>query len=642
MKRTAGVGILCAVLGGCGPQIGVGDVDGDPGVDGKADSSAEATILDFEFDGQLTTASTWSLESSIRDQMLYTIGHLNGNRAVGRLDRLTLTNVRRSGSTVTYHAKMPVAWGAKTNLPTSYTFKLPLNVDNFDGFTTKYRGTCTDSSPHEIDSGSMWYYYRPNNSGCNLAAADIMTSTAKVTVSSVNTNGKYPEYHKVWEDNALKVVAIFGKYEDGATSTSDAGISAFNTFASQVKTLLAAYSPTTTPSPLPAAPGPGTNDVRWKATLPGGRTVEIAALLVDNISTAGADFDAKYEPLSTRADLIMYNGHAGLGQNVRALARKGQWTAGQYLIMFMNGCDTYAYVDGSMAQTRAALNPDDNQYGTKYLDIVTNGMPAFFASDAPASMALIKGLMKYQTPTTYQQIFAGVDRSQVVLVTGEEDNVYYPGLGSGGGGTTTPSKILDEHATVDTGELLQFATTDLDPGSYTVTLADDPAGTKGDADLYVRVGGAPTLTTYDCRPYLDGSNETCAVKLATRGKIYVGVNGYAAASFILTLTRDGAPGPAPSWAGIDETGSVAKSEEKRWTTPQLPAGSYVFAISGDGDSDLYVKQGGAPSTTTYDCRPYTSSSNETCTLNLAAPATVYVMVRGYATTSSFHLTARPQ
>ena len=39
------------------------------------------------------------------------------------------------------------------------------------------------------------------------------------------------------------------------------------------------------------------------------------------VAAAGAAFDRRYEELSTSADLIAYNGHAGLGQNVRALAQ---------------------------------------------------------------------------------------------------------------------------------------------------------------------------------------------------------------------------------------------------------------------------------------------------------------------------------
>jgi len=615
-----------------------GDYDKAGGVDenGKADSSAVSTILDFEFDGELTTSSSFGLDGTVRDQMLYTIGQLNGNRAVGRLDRLTLTNIQRAGSKVTYHAKMPVSWGSKTNLPTSYTFQLPRNADDYSGFTTKFKATCTDPDAHDVDVSSMWYYYRPSKSGCAATSADVTNSVAKVTVSTVNTNGKYPEYHKVWEDNSLKVLSIFGKYENGATSTSDAGISAFNSFVKKVRT--AFPTATTTPATVAVAPGPGVTDVQFDVTLSGGKKIQINALLVDEIASASTAFYTRYNALSTRADLIAYNGHAGLGQNVRALAKKGSWVAGQYVILFMNGCDTYAYVDGSLADTRRTINSDDPT-GTKYLDFVVNGMPSFFASDADATMALINGLLKTTAPLTYQSIFGSIDSSQIVMVTGEEDNVYYPGFG---GGTTPPAgKILDEHTNVDTGEMLQFATADLAPGDYKVTLTADAANTAGDADLYVRTAGAPTEALYDCRPYIGGSNEECAVKLTARGKIYVAVNGYEAASFGLTVTAVGGgttTGPA-AFAGLDVNGTVLKSAEQRWETSVVPAGTYSFDITGTGDADLYVRTGAAPTTTAYDCRPYKSGSTEHCEIALSAPASFSIMVRGYAATSTFRLVA---
>ena len=77
----------------------------------------------------------------------------------------------------------------------------------------------------------MCYYFRPRASGCNLAAADVSRGDrARSRRARRSTTGKFPEYNKVWEDNTLNVVAIFGKYEDGATTASDAGIAGFNEF----------------------------------------------------------------------------------------------------------------------------------------------------------------------------------------------------------------------------------------------------------------------------------------------------------------------------------------------------------------------------------------------------------------------------
>jgi hypothetical protein len=615
--------------------------------EGKEDSSVEATILDFEFDGSLLTDSVWDQRTTIQDQLLYTIGQLNGSRAVGRLDKLELTNVVKTTESgkqkLTYHARMPVAWGSKTNLPTSYTLKLPKDVSpaGQEAFTTKYKAKCIDTGAHDVDAGSMWYYYRPAAYGCTLAATDVVSLAASVSVSTVNTTGKYPEYHKVWEDNSLKVVAVFGKYEDYATTSSDAGIAAYNSFVAAAKAHLSTYSLVTQPEGIGTSPGVAQPDVTFRATLPGGKTVEVVALLVDNVRTAGATFDARYADLSTRADVIMYNGHAGLGSNVRALARKGRFVAGQYLIMFMNGCDTYAYVDGYMAQTRAAINTDDPS-GSKYMDIVVNGMPSYFASNPSNTMAVIKSLMSFSAPKTYEQIFAQIDRSQVVMVTGEHDNVYVPGYVPGGGGGTFPA--VREETSASQGESLMFQWP-APAGTYLVKMVHSTTNTGGDADLYVKRGAAPTTSSYDCRPYADGSNEECRVTLAAAGTIYAMVNGYSAGEnhFILTVTKEGGTTPPPvAWAGMTQSGSVTQNQEKPFATPALASGSYIFEMDGTGDADLYVRVGTAPTAALYDCRPYLSGSKESCVVTLTTSAPIHVMVRGYAASSTFSLVGRKQ
>ncbi len=533
MKRISPLALLCAAPLVAGPLAActteddpyAGEITKDQ--DGKADTSAAAIFMDMEFDGQLTVDSSWSPEQTVKDQLLYTIGQLNGKNSVGRLDKVQLTNVVKTtegGLTkITYHAKMPVSWGSKTNLPSTLklTFPADMSYGKLDAFATAYGHKCVDWGAHDVDSGSMWYYFRPEASGCTFAAADVFKTTASMSVSPVNTTGKFPEYNKVWEDNSLKMVAIFGKYEDGATS-GDAGIDGWNQFIAAMKRELGAYSLTTVPATIPTSPGVTVTDVEFRATLADGKTVQVNAMLTDNVRTALGQtaFRTKYEALSTRADFIVYNGHAGLGANVRALARAGRWTAGQYLIMFENGCDTYAYVDGSILEAHKAVNPDDAT-GTKYVDVINNGMPAFFSNMPGASMAMFKGLMSYADPKTYEQIFANIDRSQVVLVTGEADNAFTPG----GGGQPQAWAGINDSGVVKKSEIKRWSTPTVAAGTYTFTMT----GTN-DADLYVRIGTDATASKYDCRPYKNGSNESCEVTLAQAAKIFVQVRGYATTS----------------------------------------------------------------------------------------------------------------
>jgi serine protease len=56
------------------------------------------------------------------------------------------------------------------------------------------------------------------------------------------------------------------------------------------------------------------------------------------------------------------------------------------------------------------------------------------------------------------------------------------------------------------------------------------SGGTGDADLYIRQGSQPTLTTYDCRPYENGNDETCSFSNPTADTWHIGVYGYTAAS----------------------------------------------------------------------------------------------------------------
>ncbi len=45
------------------------------------------------------------------------------------------------------------------------------------------------------------------------------------------------------------------------------------------------------------------------------------------------------------------------------------------------------------------------------------------------------------------------------------------------------------------------------------------SGGTGDADMYVQFGTKPTTTSYQCRPYLTGNNETCSFTSPERGHL---------------------------------------------------------------------------------------------------------------------------
>jgi hypothetical protein len=98
---------------------------------------------------------------------------------------------------------------------------------------------------------------------------------------------------------------------------------------------------------------------------------------------------------------------------------------------------------------------------------------------------------------------------------------------------------------------------------------------------------------------------------------------------------------APMNAGGIETvvfdaQSVTRNEEKRGYGPfDVKPGSHFTVImegsgSTPGDPDLYLKFGASPSRFSYDCRPYTSGADETCSVDVPVGQTsADIMVRGY-------------
>ncbi|MCF7500919.1 S8 family peptidase [Pseudoalteromonas sp. L1] len=85
------------------------------------------------------------------------------------------------------------------------------------------------------------------------------------------------------------------------------------------------------------------------------------------------------------------------------------------------------------------------------------------------------------------------------------------------------------------------------------------------------------------------------------------------------------------------------ANSKTYYTMEVPAGatSVTFTISGGtGDADLYVRAGSAPTTTTYDCRPYESGNNEVCSISNPTAGTYHVMLNGYSAYSGVTLGAQ--
>ena len=104
--------------------------------------------------------------------------------------------------------------------------------------------------------------------------------------------------------------------------------------------------------------------------------------------------------------------------------------------------------------------------------------------------------------------------------------------GSGGGSTGGSSTL--NNLTASTGNWLHYTVTvPAGMSSLNVTMS----GGTGDADLYVRRGARPTTSSYDCRPYKNGNNETCSFTNPQAATWYISLRAYSTFSGVTLVTE---------------------------------------------------------------------------------------------------------
>jgi len=169
-------------------------------------------------------------------------------------------------------------------------------------------------------------------------------------------------------------------------------------------------------------------------------------------------------------------------------------------------------------------------------------------------------------------------------------------------------------------------------------------GGRGDADLYLRHGEAPTRTRFDCRPYRAGNEEICRVAAPAAGRWFVMLRGWSSFSgAFLLASHDGETGsPEALENGIVRVGLDGAQGEDLHFRIEVPAGAALLQVAsggGSGDADLYLRFGEAPTESLYDCRPYATGNEEACAVVAPSAGTWFLMLRGWASFADLSLFA---
>ncbi|WP_440056701.1 M4 family metallopeptidase (plasmid) [Pseudoalteromonas sp. T1lg65] len=183
-----------------------------------------------------------------------------------------------------------------------------------------------------------------------------------------------------------------------------------------------------------------------------------------------------------------------------------------------------------------------------------------------------------------------------------------------------------------------FYVLDVPASASSVTFETN--GGSGDADLYVKFGSRPSLSSYECKSTSSTSSETCTISNAQAGKYYVMVEAWNAISGVTLVGTHNGDGTGTQPIDRTETDiSVARGEWARFT--QALNGDYskleVTISGGSGDADLYVNFGSESTTSQYECRPYKSGNSETCTITNPQSGTWHIDLRGYYASSGVTL-----
>ncbi|WP_245767520.1 PPC domain-containing protein [Stigmatella erecta] len=198
------------------------------------------------------------------------------------------------------------------------------------------------------------------------------------------------------------------------------------------------------------------------------------------------------------------------------------------------------------------------------------------------------------------------------------------------------------HLSMPVLHLSCFYTLEVPPGAGDLKFTTSGSG---EADLYVKFGSAPTLTSYDCRSWNTGSAESCVIPAAQAGTYHVrlwsGAGSYSGVSLtgsytqdctsLLALTPGTAAGnltaPANRWSCIHALEVPERATDLKFVTS-----------GGTGNGDLYVRYGAVPDKTTHDCKSTGTTTSETCTLPAARAGTYYVRMTGPTAFSGVNLT----
>ncbi|MEX2498493.1 MAG: S8 family serine peptidase [Wenzhouxiangellaceae bacterium] len=226
--------------------------------------------------------------------------------------------------------------------------------------------------------------------------------------------------------------------------------------------------------------------------------------------------------------------------------------------------------------------------------------------------------------------------------TGSPNRLLYSRLGSGGG-TPPPSGSTELDNGVPLGNLSgsqgseTFFTIDVPQGASNLNVSI--SGGSGDADLYVRFGNQPTQSTYDCRPFRNGNNETCTFASPQAGTYHimlVGFNSYSGVTLVASFD-EGSSAPCTGCTQFSGTlsGTGDSEVEPDGTWFQTGAGTLRGWLEGPGSADFDLELNRWNGSSWVIVASGTSSNSEEFVQYNASSGFYYWRIRSFSGSGSY-------
>jgi hypothetical protein len=335
------------------------------------------------------------------------------------------------------------------NRKATVPIKLPISPDLiYKQSSEGDHNPCTDE--HYNTEGDFWYFWDPDQKGCGLKGDDKQVYRGEGLLSRIDKLKRptYPEYNKLLGDNgnsnAFDIRIFFGYIDEKVNIKPNRRDDAFRSMLDLEKSLkdqdfkkteenvgfretksgmvkdggniLRKYQKEINYSKLKSDPV----DVRIQVLL-SDTSVEAA----ERSDKPDLTFHHYLIPAFKEADLLLYDGHSGLGANLdlKRLDRF-RFDKDKYQIFVFNGCSTYPYYNGAFFAAKGGRRLNN-------LEVVTSGLPTLSSTSA-SNMASIMNRFLDGKLATYQTIMRELEDSNgdagtyLSAVNGDEDNRWRP------------------------------------------------------------------------------------------------------------------------------------------------------------------------------------------------------------------------